>query len=64
MLESLEHAKARGATILAEFVGGSFTSDAHHITEPLPEGSGVARCITRWVAALCGCDWVPPYCDS
>ncbi|KAK9830287.1 hypothetical protein WJX72_010820 [[Myrmecia] bisecta] len=47
VLESLEHAKARGAPILAEFVGGAFTNDSHHMTEPLPDGSGVARCITR-----------------
>ena len=32
MLESLEHAQARDAPILAEFVGGAFTSDAYHLT--------------------------------
>ena len=47
MLEDLEHAKARGAPILAEFRGGSFTCDAHHMTEPLPDGSGVRLCIER-----------------
>lgn len=45
VLESLEHALARGATILAEYKGGAFTSDAHHMTEPTPDGSDVARCI-------------------
>ncbi len=45
VLESLEHALARGATILAEYKGGSLTCDAHHMTEPTPDGSGVIRCI-------------------
>ena len=47
VLEELEHARARGATVLAEFVGGAFTCDAHHLTEPLPDGSGVALCLQR-----------------
>ncbi|KAG6389101.1 hypothetical protein SASPL_150560 [Salvia splendens] len=38
LLEELEHAKSRGATIYAEFLGGSFTSDAYHMTEPHPQG--------------------------
>ena len=45
VLESLEHALARGATILAEYVGGALTCDAHHMTEPTPDGSDVARCM-------------------
>ncbi len=45
VLESLEHALARGANILAEYKGGSLTCDAHHMTEPTPDGSDVARCI-------------------
>jgi 3-oxoacyl-[acyl-carrier-protein] synthase II len=45
VLESLEHALARGANILAEYKGGSLTTDAHHMTEPTPDGSDVARCI-------------------
>jgi 3-oxoacyl-[acyl-carrier-protein] synthase II len=45
VLESLEHALARGATILAEYKGGSVTCDAHHMTEPRPDGRDVARCI-------------------
>ena len=45
VLESLEHAQARGATIYAEFLGGAYTCDAHHMTEPHPEGKGVALAI-------------------
>ena len=46
VLESEAHARARGATILAEFAGGAVGCDAHHMTEPRPDGSGVASCIT------------------
>lgn len=43
MLEELEHAKARGAKIYAEFVGYGATCDAYHMTAPRPDGSGSAK---------------------
>lgn len=45
LLETLDHALARGAPILAEYLGGGISCDAHHMTEPRPDGEGVALCL-------------------
>ena len=46
ILEELEHAKARGAKILAEMVGYGATGDAHHVTAPIEDGSGAAKAMS------------------
>jgi 3-oxoacyl-[acyl-carrier-protein] synthase II len=43
ILEDLDFARARGATILAEMVGYGSTADAYHVTEPPPGGTGIAK---------------------
>ena len=45
VLEALEHAEARGATVLAEMIGYGSNCDAYHMTQPAPEGAGAAECM-------------------
>src|SRR5258708_28690530 len=57
VLESLEHARERGAPVLAEVVGYGMTADAHHVTTPLENGDGIARVMQ---AALDDATVTPP----
>lgn len=50
LLETLEHARARGARIYCELAGYSATCDAYHITSPDPEGKGLSLCLERALA--------------
>jgi len=47
VLETLEHARSRGAHILAELAGGSITGDAYHVSAPEPSGESARRAIVR-----------------
>jgi 3-oxoacyl-[acyl-carrier-protein] synthase II len=51
VLESLEHAQARGARIYCELAGYAATSDAYHITSPDPEGKGLSLAMRRALAS-------------
>lgn len=50
VLEALEHAQARGATILGEIMGAANTADAYHITAPSPGGGGAVACMEQALA--------------
>ncbi|BBI18360.1 3-oxoacyl-ACP synthase (plasmid) [Neochlamydia sp. S13] len=50
IIESLEHALARGAPIIAEYLGGGMSCDAYHITEPRADSEGVALCVRNALA--------------
>jgi 3-oxoacyl-[acyl-carrier-protein] synthase II len=60
ILEDYEHAKARGAKIYAEIVGGGMTADAYHLTAPHPEGLGACNVMK---AALEDADMSPSDID-
>jgi 3-oxoacyl-[acyl-carrier-protein] synthase II len=47
VLESLEHAQKRGANILCEYLGGSTSCDAYHMTDPRADGLGASLCIEQ-----------------
>ncbi|KAF5938524.1 hypothetical protein HYC85_022783 [Camellia sinensis] len=47
IMESLENAMKRGANIIAEYLGGAITCDAHHMTDPRSDGLGVSSCISK-----------------
>lgn len=58
IVESLEHAKARGANIYCEVLGSGISSDAHHITAPRPDGEGQMKAIRSAIksSGLSECD--------
>jgi 3-oxoacyl-[acyl-carrier-protein] synthase II len=66
VLESAEHAEARGAKVYAELAGAGVTADSHHITAPEPTGAGAARAmrLALETAGLTGVDYVNGHATS
>ena len=68
VLEELEHARKRGAPIIAEMTGAGYTADAHHITAPHPEGTGAAKAmeiaVERSGMNLEDVDYINCHCPS
>jgi 3-oxoacyl-[acyl-carrier-protein] synthase II len=68
VMESLEHARARGATIFAEVAGYSCNSDAHHMTGSLQSGECAARCMLDAIkdagVAIDQIDYINPHASS
>ena len=60
VLEELEHAKRRGANIYAEVIGYGMSSDAYHMTSPLENGEGAAKCMSN---ALRDASLTPEFLD-
>lgn len=68
VFESLEHAQKRGATIIAEYLGGAVTCDAHHMTgtpasTSTSPGNAPPVCMFPAIFAVCVCVSSRPLCD-